>query len=86
MGQAVVWVRKSTMTEEWMMKRAYCPRCDCDMGMMIADHAPHPTCVDCIDREMGRWMTAIHYLSLVAVVAVVAGIVSIVIQLVRSQP
>jgi hypothetical protein len=70
---------------EYMMKRGFCARCGCDMGMMIDDDAPHPTCFECIDREMGRWVMLwriVHYL---AVGVVVAAMVAIVIQVLRSQ-
>jgi hypothetical protein len=65
------------MSDEWMMKRAFCARCDLDMGMMIADWSPHPTCPDCIDRQMGHWVIARRaapYLGAVAIAAVVAAI------------
>jgi hypothetical protein len=38
--------------ESWMMKRAFCERCGADMGMMIQDDAPHPTCFACLDRAL----------------------------------
>ena len=58
-----------------MMKRAFCARCSRDMGMMVADWSPHPTCPDCIDRQMGHWIAARRaapYLGAVAVAAVLA--------------
>jgi hypothetical protein len=38
--------------ESFMMKRAFCARCNADMGMMIQDDAPHPTCFACLDRAL----------------------------------
>jgi hypothetical protein len=42
--------------ESFMMKRAFCARCNADMGMMIQDDAPHPTCFACLDRALGTEM------------------------------
>ena len=80
MGKAVtVMFRKKSTMSEYMMKRAFCARCDYDLGMMIGDDEPHPTCLDCIDREMGRWVILRQIAPYLATVAGIAGIVAILV-------
>lgn len=79
----MIFRKKSTMTE-YMMKRAFCARCDYDLGMMIEDSAPQPTCIDCIDREMGRWVRARQIAPYVGAIAGMASLVALsVMQLLR---